>query len=104
MSLNERVRLSKAEEIRGPTGQVKKSWVQFANPWADAIAVSGRQYLQADAERSEITMQFIVRNAPYLRAGLRVTRNNGQAYDVVAPLPDRPRRGYTTLMTTTAKT
>lgn len=104
MSLNERVRLSRSEDVKGPTGQVKKAWVQFATPWAEAVAVSGRQYLQADAERSEITMQFIVRSAPHLRAGLRVTRNDGQVYDVVAPLPDRPRRGYTTLMTTTAKT
>ena len=103
MSLSERVRLLKAEDSRGPTGQPIKAWVQFAQPWAEVRAVSGRQYIAADAERAELTMQFIVRSAPHLRAGLRVMRNNGQAYEVAAPLPDQPRRGYTTLITATVK-
>lgn len=104
MSLDERVALLKSEEVKGPTGQVKKAWVQFARPWAEVLAVSGRQYIAADAERAELTMQFIVRSAPYLRAGLRVMRNDDQAYDVLAALPNQPRRGYTTLVTSTAKT
>lgn len=103
MSLGERVQLLKAEEVRGPTGQVVKTWVQFARPWAEPRAVTGRQYTGAAAEQAEVTMQFIVRSAPYLRAGLRVMRNDGQAYEVAAALPDQPRRGYTTLMSVTVK-
>jgi SPP1 family predicted phage head-tail adaptor len=101
MSLNERIRLLKEVAGRGLTGQPIKVWEEFAKPWAEAKSISGRQFMSASAEQSEVTMTFKVRKRRDVVAGMRVT-HNGQTFEVVAPLQDVPRN-FTTLMCKSVK-
>lgn len=68
------------------TGDVTRAWVTQRSVWASIDAVSGREYLSAQAAQSEVTSRITVRMTDVIPKDRIVY--NGVYYNVHAVLPD----------------
>jgi SPP1 family predicted phage head-tail adaptor len=101
MSLRDRILIERESSAPGPTGAPVKAWQPLCRPWAEVKGVSGRAFLAAGAEQSEVTFEIRMRYRADITAGLRVT-HHGITLEIVAPLPDE-RRQWLRLMCKTVK-
>lgn len=101
MRLNHRIQILREGMVKDGTGGTKKGWAVAYRTWGRVLGVSGRTYVAAGAEQSQITMQVDIRFRATVVAGMRVT-HNGVTLEVVAPLPD-DRRQFMKLMCKTVK-
>lgn len=85
--LNHRCRLFRVERVRDEIGGWQDVWVQVREFWGDVRPVSGRTWLTASQEQSEITAEIYARALAAV-AGMRVTYA-GDTYEIVAPLLNR---------------
>lgn len=101
MTLRDRILIEREVSGPGPTGAPVKTWQPLCRPWAEVKGVSGRAFLAASAEQSEVTFEIRMRYRADITAGLRVT-HHGTTLEIVAPLPDE-RRQWLRLMCKTVK-
>jgi SPP1 family predicted phage head-tail adaptor len=107
-SLDRRVTIQRQSESRDSHGGVVVSWVDVATVWADLSAVTGREYVQAQAVQDETTVKIVIRFRSGITTGkLRVLAyENDQGgspttqtvYDVLAILPSGDRKRWLQLM------
>ena len=100
-TLRNKVRILRALMVPGPTGSPLTEWEEFCRPWAEVKGVSGRAFLAASAEQSEVTYEIRMRYRADIIAGMRVTLH-GTTLEIVALLPDE-RRQWLRLMCKTVK-
>lgn len=92
--------------VESAAGSSKNNWSNLFDPtedspdggcWAARKDMGKREFSQAAAMQSELTVTFTIRTptGKKLDSGLRVMED-GQAYEAVGvPVPDIPRRGFT---------
>ncbi|WP_423836800.1 phage head closure protein [Stutzerimonas stutzeri] len=100
-SLRNRVQILQLGPRRSSTGATVEEWGVVCTVWADVKGISGRTFVAASGEQSEVTTEIRVRFRSDVHARMRV-RSKGQEYEVVAPLPDT-RRTTLLLMCKTVK-
>lgn len=88
--LRDRLTLQAYVEGRDAIGGVVKQWEDVRKVWAEVRGVSGRAFLSASAEQSEVTVEILMRYRPDVVAGMRL-QHGGKTYTIVAPLPDAKR-------------
>ncbi len=93
-------------EVQETNGSSKNDWSNLFEPtedspdggcWAARRDMGNREFSQAAANQSELTVAFTIRTpiGKTLDSGLRVTEGR-QTYEAVGvPIRDKPRRGFT---------
>lgn len=80
------------------TGEPITDWQAVADTWADISPVSGREFLAAGAEQSEVRAKITIRHRDGVDATMRVVYR-GLYYAIHAVLPDADSgREHLTLM------
>lgn len=69
------------------TGEMVTTWETFAEPWAKIAPLSGREYLAAGAEQSEVRGKITIRYRGEVNAAMRFV-HRGKYYGIHAVLPD----------------
>lgn len=69
------------------TGEQISSWETVARPWAKIAPMSGREFLAAAAEQSEVRGRIVIRYRDEVDATMRVLFR-GKYYAIHAALPD----------------
>ena len=81
------------------TGEMVPSWVTVASVWAQVVPMSGREFLAASAEQSEVRGRMTIRYREDVDASMRVVYR-GKYYAIHAVLPDAESgKEHLTLMT-----
>ena len=100
-SLRHRVRIQQLVIARTTTGSTGSDWADLCTVWAEVKGVSGRAFLAASAEQSEVTFDIRIRYRDDVMARMRVV-HKAQTLEIVAPLPDESRQ-WLRLMCKTVK-
>lgn len=81
------------------TGAQIEGWVDFiVNEPAEILALSGREFIAADAKQAGITHRLTVRKNLPIIASMRAIDQDGLIYNIRAVLPDQTLRRHLTLM------
>jgi len=72
------------DEVTGEQGVL---WVTVAEPWAAIVPSSGRDYMAAGAEQSEVRGRITIRYRDSVTSEMRVV-HRGFYYNILAVLPD----------------
>lgn len=84
------------------TGEVTKTWAEFAPAWAAIEPLSARDFIAAKANQSEISGRITIRYRQGVLPTMRIL-HRGQIYTIIGqPLPDK-KSGleYLTLLVST---
>lgn len=86
--LRHKVRLQENVIGQDPdTGEQVSSWQTIAQPWAKIAPMSGREFLAAAAEQSEVRGRITIRYRGNVDATMRVV-HRGMYYNILAALTD----------------
>ena len=86
--LRHKVQLQEKSRTQDPhTGEMLDMWVTIAEPWAQIVPLSGREFLASAAEQSEVTGRIVIRYRDDVNATMRFVYR-GKAYAIKAVLPD----------------
>ena len=86
--LRHKVQLQEQQITQDPdTGEIVSSWVTIAEPWAQIVPMSGREFLAAGAEQSEVRGRIVIRYRGEVDASMRVL-HRGKYYAIHAVLAD----------------
>jgi len=98
--LRHRVELQEQQIAQDPnTGEMLTTWVTISRPWAEIVPMSGREFMAAGAEQSEVRGRIVIRYRDDVDASMRVVYR-GRYYNILAVLPDAESgREHLTLMT-----
>ena len=93
------VQLQRQQSAQDPrTGEMVKTWAQLADVWADVAPASGREFIAAAAEQSEVRGRITIRYRDDVDATMRVAYR-GKTYAILAALEDSESgREHLTLM------
>src|SRR5699024_1123389 len=69
------------------TGEMVEGWATTASPWAAIEPLSGREYLAAGAEQSEVKNRVTIRYRDDVTADMRI-KYRDRYYNILAVLPD----------------
>lgn len=96
--LRHKVDLQEKTTAQDPiTGALVPTWTTIANVWADIAPLSGREFIAASAEQSEVRAKVVIRYRD-VNASMRVL-HRGMYYNIHAVLPDADSgREHVTLM------
>lgn len=99
-NLRHKVQLQEKQITQDPnTGEMQTTWATVASPWAEIVPMSGREFLAASAEQSEVRGRIVIRYREDVTASMRVVYR-GKYYNILAVLPDAESgREHLTLMT-----
>lgn len=89
-SLTHRVTIQSLTEGQDEIGQPITTWADVATVWADVRHPSGLSTIKADADVSIVKASVRIRHRADITSGMRLT-HGGQAYDILAILPDGRR-------------
>lgn len=86
--LRHRVDLQEPVTTQDPeTGEMETVWTTVARPWAKIAPMSGREFVAAAAEQSEVRGKITIRYRGDCDATMRVV-HRGKWYAIHAVLPD----------------
>lgn len=86
--LRHQVELQEQQITQDPvTGEMVTTWTTIAEPWAEIVPMSGREFLAASAEQSEVRGRIVIRYREDVDASMRVVYR-GKYYNIHAVLPD----------------
>ena len=81
------------------TGEMLVTWNTIASPWAEIVPMSGREFLAAAAEQSEVRGRIVIRYRDDVDASMRIVYR-GRYYNILACLPDSESgKEHITMMT-----
>lgn len=69
------------------TGEQLVTWTSVAEVWASIVPMSGREFLAAAAEQSEVRGRITIRYRDGIAANMRAV-HRGKYYAILAVLPD----------------
>lgn len=94
--LDQRITIEERTDTRNAqTGDVVKTWSEFASCWAEFEPISARELIRVRQFSSEITTRFKIRWQPGINNTMRVV-HDGTTYALVEVIPDK-RRSITML-------
>jgi len=84
---NRKIWIQRRTEGQAPDGQPIEEWtnVTFTQLWADIRDISGREYVAAGAEQSEVTTRIRIWRHDEVTAAMRVL-HGATVYDIKAAL------------------
>ena len=86
--LRHRITLQELIETQDSDGAVEEEWFTVGNGIsAEIIAMSGREFVAAQAVQSEVNTRIKLRFRPGLKAKMRVL-HRGAVYNIAAVMPD----------------
>ena len=93
-SLRHPVTIQSATETRDAAGGVTKTWADVSDRWAEVKPISGREYLNADRVRADITHVIVIRNYSGLTSKHRIkfTDNGSTRYFNIESVRDMEER------------
>lgn len=99
-SLRHKVQLQQPVVAQDPqTGEMETTWQTVAEPWAEVVPMSAREFVAAAAEQSEVRGRIVIRYRPDVDATMRVV-HRGKWYAIHGILEDKVSGlEYLTLMT-----
>src|SRR5690606_40409969 len=87
-NLRHKVQLQEQQITQDPvTGEMVTTWATIAQPWAEIVPMSGREFMAAGAEQSEVRGRIVIRYREDVDASLRVVYR-GRYYNSLAVPPD----------------
>ena len=98
--LRHRITLQRFVKTQDPTtGLISEEWVDDATVWASVEPLSGRDFIAARAQQSEISSRVVIRYRPDVDSTMRLV-HRGRIYSIEGPpLPDaKSGLEYLTLM------
>lgn len=98
--LRHRVTLQRFVKTQDPTtGLIRTEWADVATVWASVEPLSGRDFIAARAQQSEISARVVIRYREGIDSTMRVL-HRGRIYSIEGPpLPDaKSGLEYLTLM------
>lgn len=98
-ALRHRIDLQRNTVAQDPvTGEMVSGWATVATVWAAIAPLSGREFMAAGAEQSEVQGRITIRFRTDVDASMRAV-HDGKYYNVLAVLPDQESgREHLTLM------
>src|SRR5690606_5892655 len=86
-NLRHKVQLQEQQITQDPvTGEMVTTWVTIAQPWAEIVPMSGREFMAAGAEQSEVRGRIVIRYRDDVDASMRVVYR-GRYYSKQAVMP-----------------
>jgi SPP1 family predicted phage head-tail adaptor len=86
--LRHRVQLQSLTTAQNPvTGEIEQSWSTIAEPWAQVVPMSAREFVAAAAEQSEVRGRMVMRYRGEVDATMRIVFR-GKWYAIFGVLPD----------------
>lgn len=97
--LRHKVALQQRMETQNPTtGEMVTSWSTIAEPWAEIVPMSAREFIAAQAEQSEVRGRITIRYRSGVDASMRVVYR-GEYYMIHGVMRDAESgREHMTLM------
>lgn len=97
--LRHRITIQRKQLAQDPdTGEMVLAWQDLAvDEPASVVPLSGREYIQSQANQSELTARITIRYFPGVNSTQRVLFDGG-IYSIEAVLPDPTARRHLTLM------
>lgn len=97
-NLRHRVEVQAKTTVQDPvSGALVPTWTTISTPWADIAPLSGREFIAASAEQSEVRAKIVMRYRE-VNASMRIV-HRGMYYNIHAVLPDADSgREHITLM------
>lgn len=87
-SLNHRIEIQSLESVQDEvTGDITPLWATFCNCWANVRPVSGREFMGADREQSQITATIKIRYREGVKPSMRVIHGT-HTYNIEEVLED----------------
>ena len=99
-ALRHKIQLQEPSIEQDPTtGEMRQTWVDVASLWAEVVPMSGREFVAASAEQSEVRGRITIRYRDGVDASMRIVYR-GRYYNILAVLPDAESgKEHLTLMT-----
>ena len=86
--LRHKVQLQAPQITQDPdTGEMVKTWVTVAQPWAQIVPSSAREFIAASAEQSEVRGRIVIRYRGEVDASMRIVYR-GKWYAILGVLED----------------
>jgi len=86
--LRHRVSLQAQVQTQDPdTGEVLVSWQTIAQPWAEIMPMSAREFVAAAANQSEVRGRITIRYRATVKAAMRIL-HRGMIYNIFGVMPD----------------
>lgn len=86
--LRHKVQLQAPQIAQDPdTGEMVKTWVTIAEPWAQIVPSSAREFIAASAEQSEVRGRIVIRYRGDVDASMRIVYR-GKWYAILGVLED----------------
>lgn len=99
-SLRHKVQLQAPTVAQNPvTGEEQVTWATIAEPWAEIVPMSAREFFTAGAEQSEVRGRIVIRYREDIDASMRIVYR-GKYYAIFGVMPDAESgKEHMTLMT-----
>lgn len=89
---------TRVETQDATTGEMGVAWVTTAEPWAEIVPMSAREFIAAQAEQSEVRGRIVIRYRSNVDASMRVVYR-GEHYVIHGVMRDAESgREHLTLM------
>lgn len=86
--LRNRVTVQSSTDTVNDCGELVQTWATFEEVYAEVRSVSGREYLQTDKVRAEVSHVITIRYLAGLLPNMRIVHGT-KTFEIVAILPDR---------------
>lgn len=98
--LRHKVQLQENRITQDPvTGEMVSAWETIAQPWADVVPMSAREFVAASAEQSEIRGRIVIRYRGDVDASMRIV-HRGKWYAIQGVMEDAESgKEHITIMT-----
>ena len=83
--LNRRIIIQRPSSTQDAWGQQINAWIDVCSVWASLSDISGKEYVSASAERSEISTRIIIRKRSGITAAMRIIHGD-EIYNILAVL------------------
>lgn len=98
--LRHKVQLQALTTTQNPvTGEIEQTWSTIAEPWAQVVPMSAREFVAAAAEQSEVRGRIVIRYRGDVDASMRIVYR-GKWYGIFGVMEDAESgKEHQTLMT-----
>lgn len=87
-SLRHKVQLQALTITQNPvTGEVENTWGTIAEPWAEIVPMSAREFVAAASEQSEVRGRIVIRYRDNIDASMRILYR-GKHYAIFGVMND----------------
>lgn len=86
--LRHKVQLQALTTTQNPvTGEIVQTWATIAEPWAQIVPMSAREFMASAAEQSEVRGRIVIRYRGDVDATMRILYR-GKWYAIFGAMPD----------------